>query len=450
MADDTKTGALRAWGRAAVLLVAAVVIVGAAWWAMGDAEEPTLAPEFDEDWVTWITRKQTEDGRAPNADAWRYLEVAAGKWESVESDFWSRGSPDRNAFLFNTVSRPSWPTGAPVDAFAAECLEFARELGVFDDIGSWYEAGAQMPPWEDPESRVSVGSPLRSLCRALLAMAHYDMAANDLTAFERHLANAMELARAAASDRTLHGWLIAVSLDGLTMDELGDFANRGLIPSEVLQRLLGMLNPDRFPAWQEVVEGDRRLSEYAKWEERTFARPSEYRAYAREMRLYWPEYLATVPQTLVALDLPVASVMPKTKNMTAVEGLDQWKYTITLCRSTGLSRVLKRRGTACLLAIELYRAEHGRLPQTLDEAADAAGLSQDMRIDTSAGQQFVYRVEPDAPHGYLLYALGADGVDNGGKFDGLRHPAQALNKRGIGFDYNLLAPRQDIKQNSDN
>lgn len=62
---------------------------------------------------------------------------------------------------------------------------------------------------------------------------------------------------------------------------------------------------------------------------------------------------------------------------------------------------------ACSAAVRAFRLRYGRYPRTLAEAGVV-----DLNADPFTGQGFVYRV---SPKGFLLYSIGADGVDDGGK-----------------------------------
>jgi len=92
--------------------------------------------------------------------------------------------------------------------------------------------------------------------------------------------------------------------------------------------------------------------------------------------------------------------------------------------------------TKALLAIELFRARHTRYPATLQEV-DADLLPQPP-IDPFSGSPLKYRLvdaQFDLRHrSYLLYTVGTDRVDNGGKE--CNPPVNALgNKSCDGFDY---------------
>ena len=62
------------------------------------------------------------------------------------------------------------------------------------------------------------------------------------------------------------------------------------------------------------------------------------------------------------------------------------------------------------LALERWRADHGRYPASLEEL----GLPEADTKDPFSGQPLVYRVEND---GVLLYSVGPDGQDDGGRVD---------------------------------
>lgn len=62
---------------------------------------------------------------------------------------------------------------------------------------------------------------------------------------------------------------------------------------------------------------------------------------------------------------------------------------------------------ACAAAVRAYRLRSGRYPETLSQAGVA-----DLNVDPFTGEDFVYRV---GSKGFLLYAIGTDGKDNGGK-----------------------------------
>lgn len=70
-------------------------------------------------------------------------------------------------------------------------------------------------------------------------------------------------------------------------------------------------------------------------------------------------------------------------------------------------RVARLRLLACAAAVRAYRMRHGRYPRTLAEAGVA-----DLNKDPITGGEFIYRT---GVKGFLLYSVGMDGKDDGGK-----------------------------------
>jgi hypothetical protein len=100
----------------------------------------------------------------------------------------------------------------------------------------------------------------------------------------------------------------------------------------------------------------------------------------------------------------------------------------------------ERCGTRVMLAVELFRARTGVYPESLDELVP--GLLPTLPIDPVTGKPYMYRrPAPGADRHtrpYLLYSVGADGVDDGGRH--LSNPRLVL-QRGKGgrgdFVYNV-------------
>lgn len=67
------------------------------------------------------------------------------------------------------------------------------------------------------------------------------------------------------------------------------------------------------------------------------------------------------------------------------------------------------RGTQVMVALELHRAEHGAYP---DRLADLKALPQQTAEDPFSGKPFIYKHKGP---GYLLYSVGVDGKDDGGR-----------------------------------
>lgn len=101
-------------------------------------------------------------------------------------------------------------------------------------------------------------------------------------------------------------------------------------------------------------------------------------------------------------------------------------------------------GTRLVLALRLYRIDHGEYPESLD--ALAPSLLASAPFDPVSGKPYGYRrLKPEEdPNGwgYIVYSFGRDGEDNGG----VEHPKErytAMRPDGNGYDFviNDAAPR---------
>lgn len=95
---------------------------------------------------------------------------------------------------------------------------------------------------------------------------------------------------------------------------------------------------------------------------------------------------------------------------------------------------LEQAGTSTMLALEIYRAQHGALPQSLAELTPA--VLPEPLMDPFSRQALLYHPDPASPLGYVLYSAGFDGVDQGGRRWPEDRPAyRVLSPDAMGFDY---------------
>lgn len=104
---------------------------------------------------------------------------------------------------------------------------------------------------------------------------------------------------------------------------------------------------------------------------------------------------------------------------------------------------LEAAGTRLMLAIELFRTEHGRHPEALSELVPS--ILPEMPRDPFTGGEFGYKrrgpdADPADPREYILYSWGADMTDNGGLANPT-NPHTALRPNGQGTDYVINQPR---------
>lgn len=101
-------------------------------------------------------------------------------------------------------------------------------------------------------------------------------------------------------------------------------------------------------------------------------------------------------------------------------------------------------GTRTMLAVEIFRAEHGTYPVRLAELVP--GVIPALPTDPFTGHEFCYRrTDPDSDstgwgRSYLLYSTGLDGHDDGGIRDPNGPVAAALPSALVGFDFVINDP----------
>ena len=95
-------------------------------------------------------------------------------------------------------------------------------------------------------------------------------------------------------------------------------------------------------------------------------------------------------------------------------------------------------GTRLMLALEVFRARAGRYPERLEDLAPGV-LAEVPRDSYAPDGAFRYRLVDsggsDPAKSYLLYSVGLDGEDNGGKEAENRVNALAGGPWGRGYDY---------------
>jgi hypothetical protein len=88
-------------------------------------------------------------------------------------------------------------------------------------------------------------------------------------------------------------------------------------------------------------------------------------------------------------------------------------------------------GVRAMIALEKHRAERGAYPEKLDELVPE--FLRSLPIDPWSGRPLGYRSLADGEtvggFGYVLYSVGGDGVDHGGRSQGVQHRLGLLSRR---------------------
>ncbi len=128
-----------------------------------------------------------------------------------------------------------------------------------------------------------------------------------------------------------------------------------------------------------------------------------------------------------------------------------WRYMPLNILMPALGRTIDMRdaidceiaGTIIMLALEQYRAETGQYPDSLEPLTQT--ILEDIPSDPFSIQGFVYRKRSDDPlgKGYVLYSIGADGIDNNGATDSTEPQLGLSDRNGFGLDFVLNASRSE-------
>ena len=129
-----------------------------------------------------------------------------------------------------------------------------------------------------------------------------------------------------------------------------------------------------------------------------------------------------------------------------------WRHPIPKLLLPALAKAIETRdvveckiaGTILMLAIEIYHAENGQYPTTLDKLVPE--FLQEIPNDPFSEQGFIYRVTTDADGqlNYVLYSVGADGIDNNGTINAEQeNDALSIYKgKGLDFSFNPAKPEE--------
>lgn len=105
---------------------------------------------------------------------------------------------------------------------------------------------------------------------------------------------------------------------------------------------------------------------------------------------------------------------------------------------------LQTQGTRLMLAIELYQARHGKLPNSLDDLVP--NILEKLPVDPIHGGSFKYKLLENDPRGreFLLYSTGLDQKDNGGDFS-RDDSYEAVSYHPSGYDFLINQRRPGLE-----
>jgi hypothetical protein len=388
-----------------------------------------------------------------------------------------------------------------VEARARIAMRIVRDRGLFDTLARLAQVRrVTRPVRPDHEGRlfgmaIPEAGRMRNLARIQRSRMILATESGDWADFAAAYEETLGLARIAAHQGLALDYLIGTAIEALAHSEARyTLADRSHQPPDpvALRRMLAAAGRQPFPPLDLALKGERvALDDAIQWSHSDNGRGSGRLLYA-EFARYVPMvagaagagggggglwagisgsrliniagvFFASKRETIRKADEiweAMARLAPMTLPERVTSGLDPEARVESLSPRfiflrmmmpalphmllTNEQRLISAAGARLMIAIELYRAEQGRLPATLGDLVPS--VLDSLPIDRSSGKPFAYRVldTPDRfGRDYLLYAVGADGADDGGRrISGSRQPTQrALQMGAPGFDYIINEPR---------
>jgi hypothetical protein len=262
---------------------------------------------------------------------------------------------------------------------------------VYDLVHSGLAKSCQVPlTWYDPQmasfsAGVSGNTNLRQLARGFCdraKLAELDGRIDNAVAADL---DTIRLGRACAHGGLLDRWFLDDCFEGMGR--------------EGICRLRKSLSKEQCAALVPVIQD---LVDHANSLEETFEREAVW----QDNALGWSGHLINLINAITGADEAMF------RQMCVYAGI----RASSLRQMVGQSRdrdLAKMRLLICDLAIRAYSLEHGRNPAKLADLVPA--YLPAVPQDPFSGGPLVYRLKPT---GYLLYGVGVDGVDDGGRSSG--------------------------------
>lgn len=323
-------------------------------------------------------------------------------------------------------------------------LYVERIAPMFEGLGVQDRVAPMLVPPEDPRaSLVDVvmlgGNELRSLAEWEAVLAYEAIGSGDTDRAAAHLRRLGWLARATNGAPFLVARLMGNSVEGLALGGVMAQLAAGRIDGGSARAYLEMLEEieGTDPGLLPVIEGDRlgilsivervfagdeRLRGAFKegslpswWFRRVF--PVERRVFER-VEAYFDRMRDPVLQRDVAAVREIGAEFDRRES-----GMDAFAYQVVPSLSVWMDQQVLlehlREAVATMLAIEVYAAERGRLPDRLEALVPQYVRALPRDLLSGDGSFLRYRVlgegeEAPVERGYVLWSVGPNGRDDGG------------------------------------
>lgn len=419
-------------------------------------------PDADNRWPLFV------DAATRMAGAWELFTLTDGPIAAfVEED------PDKNSGVLDPTAIVTDPAHA---RFIPELRKFfdtlakTKVLYHLDEVASpsrFVALRATEPLINTDMPELGNGRTAARLCAARIHIMLLDGNADEAV---RSLAHALGIARAVQGRGARLGYLVSVACWTTATREVATNVLEGRINADTAKAMLELLESE--PPDGRIGLGGERYFVVETLE--AFFDKAKREAAARQEQGLTPEQEQAIDKGMAALasreeqvaeahkffdacqNLFSADAAERAQAQSAIDevntrigalgerppGSKAYKPLVTVLPSTGTSMQSGRRarmlhaGTRAMLALEAFRARTGSYPESL-EALVPADINAVPLDPFAEGKPFSYRrIESSggtAATAYVLYSLGADGEDNGGK-PHPRNPANATGPQGRGYD----------------
>ncbi|MGH7130495.1 MAG: hypothetical protein ACREJO_00910 [Phycisphaerales bacterium] len=449
--------------------LALTLVIGAVGWYVWDrydtAKQAELAQKERPGAEAVIKHQEAVLPAAKSAnepDGWELVDTIKGEIEAIDLRVW-KNVPESQApdYMFFRITardreRMSEENLGRLDGEREVTLRMFEQLkatGVFDDMNQL--AATPRAVWM-PLSNAGVAASLtpmpelssvRALARINGLRMHLAWKAGDVAEFERALEGNRALARFCATHPTIIGQLVGVAIEALTAavvrDVLAEHPDVKWLDAIDAATARQRLDVPRDYA----LRGERLLvMDTLAW---TFSDPGRVSGAAlrRSLGLSPLEgrvgsYTANRDVLAAQFDrLEKAAVQNRWERGEVVEGSGRESGLILVAiLMPALGRAMhgfdmaemERDGLAAMTALERFRLRTGGYPERLEELMGREIKS--LPIDPWSGRALGYRrIDPagdEQGRGYLLWSVGGDGKDNGGKSNA-NDPYRAMTGKGV-------------------
>jgi len=447
-----------------------------------------------------------EDRAQAAEEAWSLLMDALAEMNRVVTEF--------NAEIAAVNPEPRWEFDGPqVDFLMAqanprprdlrrerEAILRLREAGVFEKSTRFADSAPGLARRQHSGMLIGLLLPelstARQFAQARLASATFALEEGDHAEAAQAYREIFAIAHTLGLQETLISWLVDVAISTMALNELRAVLNEHDFDEPFLHSILDALNRYEMPPVAHALESERiAFLDTVQWmfsdngEGDGYLLPSGSQQLTGIMgapmadpgmpafvTAFFARFqLATRAETVTAYhdmmdDIIAAANKPRTEregaldaHEAALDAMARDRRNILIAAlmpavarvidSDHIARVMFE-GTRLFVAVELFRARHGRLPESLDDLTP--DILPQLPADLTHGGPFVYRIldEPDAQgRDYLLYSTGYDKTDNGGtqviwwKNEGERHRDMfsALKDPDVaGYDYLINQTRDEL------